>query len=1066
MSQIRTLFWIVALASALNCHGQSVSRDEQDTTRNLSGLVLNGRGIPVSGVSVSIEGALSSPEITDSTGSFTLSLGSSPAWILVSPVDRYNSQRIFVDRRDTIRVYLSDPDRPSVHDPIMEPTGISLERDYSSSLERLPVQKISTTPSQTFDQVFSGRVSGMYTIGRSGMPGSGVSAWLRGVNSMNASGQPLIVIDGIPLEPSGLMGSNMDGYAYSPLSSVDPNDITSSSLHKDYSIGSIMGMRGSNGVILIETLTPSEIQTNIDFGFRTGFSSSPRQIPQLNSGQYRTLANEVLLTSGQYEEDFRLEYPGLYAVEPEGEYYLYKHHTNWQDEIFSNSLVNDVYLRVRGGDQITRYGLSVGYLNHKGVINNTGFNRFNIRFIGTFTVFKWLRMYVSSNLNNSNSDLRESARISQTSPIFSALSKTPLLSPLGYDSEGKRLKTLGDVESLGISNPSAIINELIAEQKTNRFLTSIRLEGDLTERLKVNSLFGLNYITSSEKNFIPDHGIEILNDGKVFNMSRSMKNMFFSIYNDNYVSYSALPSARDIINVKAGLSINTNRLEDDWAIASNSNENDEYRSLQSGTSYLNELGGRNEQWNRLSVYALANYSRSDKYILGASINSAFSSRTGQNQDNRSDGLYYLGDYPFGLFYSLSGAWRISGEGFMDGLPWIEDLKLRVSWGSAGNDDIGNYNSRRYYNLLLFRESTGVGPGNISDQTLRFESSYRLNPGLDLALLGNRVNLNLDYFSTTTRNMMIYKPVSTYTGFNYTATNDGSMINQGWEINSSVRIISRKNTTLDLGFNIASVKNEVLSISNDALITPFKGGAFISAVGEPLQSFYGYVYEGVFSSEAEAAEAGLVNAAGIPFGAGDARYSDIGSWDHEHNQWSSEKDGIINEYDRSIIGSPMPDLYGGVYTTLRWKRWSLDALVQFVYGNEVFNYLRFQNEKMSTLSNQSIATLDRWQYEGQQTDVPRALWDDPVGNSDFSSRWIEDGSYVRLKNLNLAYRIPDKVLFFRNLEVFITASNLVTFTNYLGFDPEFSYSFHAMEQGIDYGLMPQVRTYMIGIKVGL
>ena len=176
--------------------------------------------------------------------------------------------------------------------------------------------------------------------------------------------------------------------------------------------------------------------------------------------------------------------------------------------------------------------------------------------------------------------------------------------------------------------------------------------------------------------------------------------------------------------------------------------------------------------------------------------------------------------------------------------------------------------------------------------------------------------------------------------------------------------------------------------------------------------------------------------------------------------------MINEYDRTILGSPMPDLYGGISATLRWKRWSLDALVQFVSGNEMFNYLRYQNEKMSTISNQSMATLDRWQYEGQDTDVPRALWQDPVGNSDFSTRWIEDGSYLRLKNLNLSYRIPDKLLFFKNLEVFITASNLITFSDYLGFDPEFSYSFHAMEQGIDYGLMPHVRKFMIGIKAGL
>jgi hypothetical protein len=574
MSYLRIVFWMIALTSALNCMGQAVNGGGQDTVWTLSGVVLNGSGNPVDGVSLSIEGVMSSPEVTDSTGTFNLSLQSPAAWINVSPLDSYKPLRVFIDRQEVIMIYLSDSDRPSVHDPLYYPTGIRLEKDFSSSVERLPVQSISSTPSQSFDQVFSGRVSGMQTVDRSGMPGSGVSMWLRGVHSMNANGQPLVIIDGMPLETSGLIGSNMDGYAYSPLSSVDPNDISSASFHKDYTTGSLQGMRGSNGIILIETLKLSEVQTNIDFGFRTGFSTGNQQIPQLNSGQYRTLANEILLSSGQFEEESRLEYPGLYTIEPEGEFYMYNHQTNWQDEVFTNSLLNDVYLKVRGGDQIARYGLSVGYLNHQGIIKNTGFHRFNIRFISTFTIFKWLRMYVSSNLNNSTSDLRESARISQSSPILAALSKAPLLSPYGYDEGGKQMQTFADVESLGVSNPSVIVNNLIAEQKINRFLTSIRLEGEITKRLKVNSLIGLNLINSSEQNFMPDHGMEWFNDGKVFNMSRSMKNMFFSIYNNNYISYTATPSVKDEITVTGGFMLNTNRMEEDWAIASNSNEND------------------------------------------------------------------------------------------------------------------------------------------------------------------------------------------------------------------------------------------------------------------------------------------------------------------------------------------------------------------------------------------------------------------------------------------------------------------------------------------------------------
>jgi TonB-linked SusC/RagA family outer membrane protein len=1066
MNHFRIILLIIAFASSLNCMGQTVKKAVHDTTWNLSGVVLNSSEEPVSEVSISIEGALSSPEVTDTSGKFKLNMESTEAWIIVSPINLYKSKRIFIEGRDAITIYLPDLDRPSVNDPLMDLAGIRLERDFSSSLERLPLLNISTTPSESFDQVFSGRVSGIYSISHSGMPGSGVSTWLRGVRSMNATGQPTYIIDGMLLEPSGLFRSNLDGVGYSPLSSIDPNDITSSVIHKDYSIGSMLGMRGSNGVVLIETLVPSEIQTNIDFGIRTGFSATPQQIPQLNSAQYRALANETLLSGGKNEEEFRLEYPGLYLAQPEGEYYRYQHNTNWQDEIFSNSLINDVYLRVRGGDQIARYGLSVGYLNHEGVIDNTAFNRFNIRFISTFTIFKWLRMYVSSNLNNSTSDLRESARASQTSPIYTALAKAPLLNPYGFDAEGNQLKTFADIESLGVSNPSVINNIFIAEQKINRFLTSIRLEGDINDKFKVNSLFGLNSIKSAEKNFMPDHGMELYNEGKAYNMSRAMENMFLSIYSNNYISYRSNPSVKNAIYVRSGISINTNRLEEDWAIASNSNKNDEYRSLQSGTSYYNRLGGRNERWNRLSFYGQANYTRSDRYIFGASINNEFSSRTGLAQGNGSSDLYYIGDLPFGLFYSVSGAWRVSGERFMKNLSWMEDLKIRVNWGTAGNDDIGNFNSRRYYNLMLFRESTGIAPGNITDEQLRFETNYQFNPGLDMALLGNRLSLSMDFFNITTKNMMIYKPVPTYTGFEYTVTNDGSMLNRGWEFNSSIRIIAQKNISLDLGFSLASLKNEVLSISNDELITPFEGGVFISTIGEPLQSFYGYVYDGVFSTTAEAEAANLVNAEGIPFGSGDAKFKDIGSWNSELNQRTDEPDGIINEYDRTFIGSPVPDLYGGLFTTLRWKRWSVSTLVQFVYGSEVFNYLRYQNEKMNNLSNQSAATQNRWQYEGHITDVPRALWGDPIGNSDFSSRWVEDGSYLRLKNLYMGYKIPDDFLFFRNLEVFVTASNLVTFSKYLGYDPEFSYSYHSMEQGIDYGLMPQVRKFMLGIKVGL
>ncbi len=1058
------LLLILRLAFPANCFAQDRAEiSATDSSIIITGQVLDPSGNPLSGVTVSIEGELDVPAVSADDGSFTLDVNTLESWLMVAPMDQYKASRIFLNNRKNIVIYLTPSDLESIHDPVQTPFGQVSKKNLIYPVEVIDPGKMAYHPHQNTDQTFPGLMSGIFSTGHSGMPGSGVTSYIRGVKSMQTTNQPLFIVDGVPIEQSGLFNSQLDGNSFNSLASIDPNDITSISVYKDYATGSLYGMRGSNGVVLIETLKPTEVQTTIDFGLRTGISSAPEVIPQLNSLQYRSLTNEVLMSSGMYEENFWEAYPGLYLIAPEKGYNRYNHDTEWQNEVFDNSLLYDVYLRVKGGDQITRYGLSVGYLNHAGTINNTNFDRFNIRLIGTFTIFDWLRMYITSNLTNTGSELKESSRIEQSSPILTSLTKSPLLNPYGYDENGQQLQLLDDIEELGVSNPSVVINDILASRQSTRFLTSVRLEGDLGENFKWNSLVGLNYLSSEEDNFVPNFGMVLFYDDEVYNLSRTMRNLYLSLYNNNYLKYSIHPGAKNAIDVIAGLSFNTNRMEEDWAISKNANENDEYTSLQSGKPYLREVGGWNDRWNRMSVYGHVNYIRSDRYMLQASINNEFSSKTGLAPASVSEGIYYLNEIPVGLFYSVGGAWRLSGESFLKNIAWIEDVKLRVTWGSTGNDDIGSASARRYFTSVLYREVTGMIPGNLIDQSLRFETNYQLNPGIDISFWAGRFSLSADLFRTTTENMLVYKPVEPYTGFTFAATNDGSMLNQGWELSSNARVISGNNFSWDMGFNIASYDNEVLAITNDQLITPFTGGAFISKVGEPLQSFYGYIYEGVYQYEPEEL---VVNDKGIPFRAGDAIFRDIDGWDPLLNERTGEADGKIDQYDKTIIGSPSPDLYGGVYTSFRWKRWSLSALLQFVQGNELFNYVRSLNEKMTDLSNQSIHTLNRWQYEGHQTDTPRALWDDPVGNAAFSSRWIEDGSYVRLKNLRISYRVNSKLLIFKNAEIFGSASNLFTISKYLGYDPEFSFSFHNMEQGIDYGMTPHTRKIMVGIKMGL
>lgn len=264
---------------------------------------------------------------------------------------------------------------------------------------------------------------------------------------------------------------------------------------------------------------------------------------------------------------------------------------------------------------------------------------------------------------------------------------------------------------------------------------------------------------------------------------------------------------------------------------------------------------------------------------------------------------------------------------------------------------------------------------------------------------------------------------------------------------------------DISANVSSVANEVTDILGSKLITELDGAEIVNMEGQPANSFYGYIYKGVFSSYDEAVIANLTNDRGFKFGAGDAIFADLSGPENQ-------PDGVIDDHDKTTIGSSLPNLTGGFSNTIHYRKFTLNATLQFVSGNDVFNYLRFKNEQMTGLENQSAYVLNRWQYEGQSTDVPRALWEDPMGNAAFSTRWIEDGSYLKLRNVTLSYRIPQEFLVFKNAELYVTANNLLTLTRYLGYDPEFSYSYMQIHQGIDYGLAPHTRQFLVGIKVGL
>jgi len=1027
----------------------------QDSIR-VKGIVVNTSGEPLSGVAISVEGSFALPVITGNDGKFSMNSAYGNNWLIIAPHGGYKDKRVYLNNRSELKIYLTSEEMVSGDDRVNYLLSQVRKRNMISAYSSLNTGNIRHTPAMSVDQYMQGRTPGMHVSSRSGDPASGAVTQIRGINSLNTSNQPMYIVDGIPMTLQGTFGSNLNGYSYNPLTGVNVLDISNTTIIKDPAITAAFGSKASNGLVVIETLDPSATETSIELDLRSGVSLSPSNlIPQLNASQHRTLISEVLSSSGMLSERIRELYPNLFIHADNKRYIDYQHNTNWQEFIYNHSMFSNLNLVVKGGDEIARYGLSFGYMDNKGIIKNTGFQGYNLRFVSLLNIFTWLKMNASVSLNYNTSELKESAIIRQTNPILSALAKSPMLNPYRYDIEGRELTILADVEELGVSNPLAVIRNYEATNSNYNFISTIGLDASINKYMRLNTTFGLTYNILKEQIFMPNLGMEHYYNNEAINVAKASNNSITAFNNTTYLRYTRSFGNDHQISATSGINIMRNDFEFDWGLTKNAHENDQYRMLQDGTSNLREIGGNNRLWTWLSLFENVVYTYKDRYLATATVSVDGSSRVG---DNAAKTLK-MGGIPFGIFYSGGLAWRISGESFLRNVPWLEELKLRVSAGQSGNDDLGEANATRYYKSIKFRETVGLYPATYTNEELSYERLTQINGGLDISVLGDRLTASLDLFTKTTSDMLIYTPLKSYLGYGFRPENGGKIQNRGWEISAFARLIGRKDFKWDVHATLTSVKNKILSIKGDKLIIDVPGAQIVNMEGVSAHMFYGYQYEGVFVTSEEAVSSGLVNNRNQTFKGGDARFKDISGP-------GGVPDKVINDYDLTILGSALPEFFGGISSTITYKRWALTPFLQFVYGNEIFNYVRFQNERISTLDNQSANVLNRWQYEGQQTEVPRALWNDPIGNSSFSSRWIEDGSYLRLKNVVLSYTIPNEFLAFRNAQFYVSANNLLTLTKYLGYDPEFGYSQEQVSLGIDYGLTPQSRQIIVGIKLGL
>ncbi len=1039
-------FFLYTVAFTISLQAQS----RENFTYTVSGTVKNAQNKALlPGVRVEYEGVTSS--MTGDDGRFTLKLPSDKINLKVT-VPGYTSKLISVRGREEIIIELYPEGFKSVFESMIVPGGESSPVGVTNAWSSINENNILST-AVTADENLQGKVSGLNLIHHSGSPAAGSNMYIRGLNTMNAGMQPLFIVDGMPYENSIYSTSLLGNYFSNPLASIDPKDIESITVLKDGT--SQYGVKGANGVVLIRTIRAKDVETKINFHLHTGINFEPSNIPVLNGADQKLLLFDILQSQGMTgSQIMALPYmneqkPVLekWGYDGNTDYYRYNKNTDWQKDLYDAPTFNqDYYLNISGGDETAIYALSVGYMNQKGVVKNTDFDRFNTRFNAEVNLSKKFALYANMSFLFSSKNLIDEGPSTNRNPIYAALVKAPFMAANVYNEQNAISPVLEDYDIFDNSNPYSLINTSDRNNSQYRFVGNIEGVYKFNNYLKADGMIGVNFNKEREKLFFPNLGVyfDTLSVGPVRNETEQRVDRLFSLYGKGAVTYNNTFAYAHKLNATIGVRYQHNEGEDDWGKGSNTGS-DNFKSVGYGDPLYRRVGGQISNWNWLNIYGGVDYGYQDRYFLSYSMAADASSRYGENASS-----FYV--YP-----SISGAWLISGESFMKDVNLFDYLKLRAGYGLSGNDDIGNYRGVQYYVPQNILGNYGIVRGSLVDLNLKPETAAKLNVGLDAAFLNERVSLSFDFYQNKTKDMLVQMPSPKETGYPYYWTNAGEMKNTGFDFSLNSRILNGT-VKWDLGFMVSKYKNEVTDLEGQEYITSICGADILTRVGEPLGVFYGYKTEGVYATQQEADNAGLNIQKGsqtYSFSAGDVKFANV---DNSNN--------LIDENDRVIIGDPNPDLYGSIFTTLKYQRWDLNVFMTYSLGNDVYNYTRAQLESMSNYNNQTQAVRNRWRAEGDITSIPRAVYGDPMGNARFSDRWIEDGSYIRMKSVTLSYKLPLNWGVLRACTFYATGDNLLTLTKYKGLDPEFALGKSPLYNGIDATFVPMPKTLSLGFKLEL
>lgn len=1043
-------------------------------------------------VEIDVNGRFVSGTTSDANGNYILQVKDINDSIQVSFIG-YKKSVFLINNRTTINISLEEEtksiDEVRIAANKISNDGYTNVKDRATAVSRLETIEMKSVMSTTVEDMLQGRMGNVDITFVSGDPGAGLNIRIRGTASLNAKNNPLIVVNGIPYSSDfeNFDFAGADVQKFGNLIDVSPEDIESIEVLKDGASTAVWGSAASNGVIMIKTKRGIKSKPIFEYTLKNTIAKEPEPIPMLDNGEYARLIRDEVYNYNINSKNPTVTPSYYYQIdfEPSQQYNYYNfiQNTNWVKEItrVANTMQHD--FSVRGGGDKSRYNLSVGYFDEEGTVIGNRLKKLNLRSsldydLSTKLQFKSDIMFTRYD-EDATYDRDDYAEFFANNKKIRAIAyrKMPNLTIFERDTNNVPTNqyfndpTLQG-SSIDVYNPVAFaklgVNNKIKDNA--RALFSIKYF--LIPELIINATVSLDIFDSKQSKFLPAEAIGMY-DSPLANRAVNAFNKKSSIFTKTQIIYNPkLNENHDLgfigqfdseETMERGLEVKTNF------------SSSRYIQQPVGEKNINSMNADYSKYRALGVFLSVNYKYKDKYIFMVGAKGEGTSK-------------FSAESRWGIFPTASAAWRISGEPFMRDVKFVNDLKLRASWGESGNQPDGKYlyfNKYESQASMSYMNVTGVRPTGVELTSLQWETIEQSNVGFDMTLYNGRFNLIFDYYIKTTHNLYLQNTlIPTTSGFTTLNINDGEMQNRGGELYLDYIIVKRQNFQFDINANFATNENVVIRLPENYSFETgnvLNNGEYLMKVtpGDPLGSFYGYKYLGVYSrtSDAVATDAngepiigldgqplsmqmGNVGAEKYTFVGGDAKYLDV------------NHDGKIDRLDVVYLGDLNPKYTGGGGFKINYKNFTLNTFFTFKYGSKIINQTRMYAENMSGFDNQTKAVNSRWRKEGDVTDVPRALWSGP-GSTNYgynwlgSDRFVEDGSFVRFKTLSLTYNFGEKVcnkIKVNDLKIYVTGYNLYTWTRYSGQDPDVAPPSKPNILPVDNNLTPPSKRILLGINI--